>query len=346
MAHLARSLPPDHFTIHLGLITRANQSSETFPSHVQVHQLNAVRVLLGAVGLVRLVRIIKPDLILSGMFHLNFLVLLAKPFFFRATRILVRQNGMLSAWPRQSPRLGRLLYRLLYPHSDGIVSQTQAMAEDLKNCVGIKPGIHVLHNPVDAAGIRQMCRSAPKWTGPGPHLLAMGRLSPEKGFDLLLDAFHRIRIAHPTAGLTILGEGPERNALQKRAASLGIASRVQLAGYVSEPYSWLADATLLVIPSRCEALPNVLLEGAAAGLPIVATPCSASVIQLLQDQPGTWLAPEVSSDALAHSLHTALTSLSPGARFTHSWVTPFDLPEAVGAYENLILQTLTGEASH
>jgi len=348
MAHLARSLPSDRFTIHLGLITRTSRSRESFPSHLHLHRVNAGRVLFGAVGLVRLVRKTKPDLILSGMFHLNFLVLLLKPFFPRATRILVRQNGMLSAWPRHSPRLGRLLYRLIYPYADGIVSQTHAMADELQDCLGsqsrTQSRIHVLPNPVDSDGIRQGCKPSPKWTDPGPHLLAIGRLSPEKGFDLLLEAFASIRIAYSSATLTVLGDGPERHALETRSATLGLGSSTKFEGHVSDPFSWFAGAALLVIPSRCEALPNVLLEGAAAGLPIVATPCSACVTQLLQNQPGTWLAQEVSSGALAHSLDAALTILGPGERFSHPWIAPFHLSEAVGAYENLILETLALEA--
>ncbi len=343
MAHLARSLSSDRFAVHLCLITDSEYSAEKFPSAVQVHRLHSARVLFGAVGLVRMVRQIQPDLIFSGMFHLNFLVLLLRPFFPRATRILVRQNGNLSAWPRHNPSLGRLLYRLIYPRADGIVSQTRTMADQLCECLGTKTAVHVLHNPVDAEGIRQkVAETVIKWSGPGPHLLAIGRLSPEKGFDLLLDAFATIRATHPTARLTILGEGPERIALQETAASLGLASNVRFAGYASDPFSWFAGATLLVIPSRYEALPNVLLEGAAAGLPIVATPCSAGVTELLQGQAGAWLATELSVDSLAQSLDMALKTLRPGERFAHSFLEPFRLPDAVRAYENLILETLTG----
>jgi len=71
---------------------------------------------------------------------------------------------------------------------------------------------------------------------------------------------------------------------------------------------------LFVLSSRHEGLPNALLEAAAGGLPIVALPASGGIVDLLRDQPGVWLAPEVSTEALADSLRTALRALRPGEK--------------------------------
>ena len=343
IAQLARSLPCERFDVHLGVVTRSDLPGEKLPPCVRVHRINAHRVVFGVARLVRMVREIGPDLILSGMFHLNFLVLLLRPLFPLTTRILVRQNGMLSAGPRQNTRLERLLYRVTYPWAEGIVGQTSAMADEMKRILGSKARIHVLRNPVDVDNIRRLTeRKTSQWADGGPHLLAVGRLSAEKGFDLLLEAFVTVRVEHPEARLVILGEGPERNLLESRCSALGLASWVRFAGYVSEPASWFADATLLVIPSRTEALPNVLLEGAAAGLPNVATPSSSGMCELIQGQAGIWLARDIASEALALSLKSALSTLRPGERFPHTWLEPFDLPEAIGKYEASILQTLAG----
>jgi glycosyltransferase involved in cell wall biosynthesis len=277
------------------------------------------------------------------MFHLNFLVLLLRPLFPRATRILVRQNGMLSGRSIRRSRLERFLYRLTYPRADAIVSQTRAMADEMRHVLCSKAKILVLRNPVDLEGIRQLAaRNPSRWAGCGPNLLAVGRLSPEKGFNLLLEAFARVRVENPGANLVILGEGSERNSLQSLRSALRLESCVWFAGYVSDPESWFAGATVLVIPSRCEAFPNVLLEGAAAGLPIVATPCSMGMTELIRGQTGIWLSRDVSSQALARSLSSALATLRPGERFPHAWLAPFDLPHAIEEYETLILQTLAG----
>jgi glycosyltransferase involved in cell wall biosynthesis len=87
-------------------------------------------------------------------------------------------------------------------------------------------------------------------------------------------------------------------------------------------------------------MPNALLEAAGGGLPIVSTPASEGVVELLGDQPGVWLARETTANALADSLLAALDALSPGQRFPHPFVEQFSLKRAIHAYEDLIDATL------
>jgi glycosyltransferase involved in cell wall biosynthesis len=302
----------------------------------------------------RLVRELQPDLILSGMAHLNFLVLLLRPLLPRKTRVVVRQNTTVSADLRSGrlPGYTRLLYRLLYPCADRIVCQTTAMAADLVSRSGIRDGrVDVLPNPVDAEAIRAVMPDRPaqegleaecvgRWQGPGPHLLSIGRLSQEKGFDLLLQAFSSVRIQYPAADLMILGTGPELGALREMRKALQLERSVQFGGYVSRPEMFFPGATLFVLPSRQEGLPNAVLEAAAGGLPIVALPASEGVAELLRDKRGAWLGAEVSARALTSSLLTALDSILPRERFPHPWVEPFQMDSAIRSYERLIDETL------
>jgi glycosyltransferase involved in cell wall biosynthesis len=115
---------------------------------------------------------------------------------------------------------------------------------------------------------------------------------------------------------------------------------VRFSGCVAHPWSIFPEATLIVLPSRHEGLPNALLEAAAAGLPIVALPASEGLAELLQGQPGVWLAPEISTEALAASLLAALHALRPGERFAHPFVEAFRIDRAIEAYESLIDQSL------
>jgi glycosyltransferase involved in cell wall biosynthesis len=294
--------------------------------------------------LLRLVRRLKPDLILSGIFHLNFLVLLLRPFFPRGTRVLVRQNGTVSSALNSGglPWTTRPLYRLLYRRADRVICQTHAMAVDLAQELGLPEGrLAVLPNPVDVEEIRHSIGMNPaSQTAPGPHLLAVGRLSPEKGFDLLLRALASVRNDFPGASLLIAGAGPEDAALKTERHALGLDEAVRFAGYVARPWSLFPEATLFVLPSRHEGLPNALLEAAAAGLPIVTLPACEGLVELLRGQPGVWLAPEISTEALATSLLAALHALRPGERFAHPFVEAFRLDRAIQAYESLIDQRL------
>jgi glycosyltransferase involved in cell wall biosynthesis len=349
-ALLARGLSHQKYEVHLALVTQADPGGQCLPWRVGIHALGSPHVRSSAFRLLRLIRRLKPDLILSGMAHLNFLVLLLRPFFPPATRVLVRQNGTVSAALASGglPRYTRLLYRLLYPHADRVICQTPAMARDITAEIGIQEHrLAVLPNPVDVDAVRAIEDDAPNpWGSPeshssGPHLLAVGRLSREKGFDLLLGALVTVRQRFPHAGLVIAGAGPEEAALKALCRELGLESAAHFAGHTDRPSAFFPGASLLVLSSRQEGLPNAMLEAAAGGLPIVALPASEGVVDLLRDQPGVWLAAEISACALASSLLAALDILPPGERFPHPFIEQFAVDRAIRAYEDLIDSTLS-----
>ncbi|HME57175.1 MAG TPA: glycosyltransferase, partial [Terracidiphilus sp.] len=271
-------------------------------------------------------------------------LLLLRPFYPRGTRVLVRQNGTISSILAFGgvPWYTRLLYQLLYRRADGIICQTQSMAEDLAQELEIPQNrLTVLPNPVDVEEIRSFLSLNPApQAGAGPHLLAVGRLVREKGYDLLLLAFASVRIEFPDASLLIAGDGQEEAALKAECHALGLDTAVRFAGHIDRPWTLYPAATLFVLPSRHEGLPNALLEAAAAGLPIVALPAYGGVAELLSNQPGVWLATEVSAGALTDSLLAALHALTPGKRFAHSFVETYRLDRAIQAYERLIDRTI------
>ena len=102
-------------------------------------------------------------------------------------------------------------------------------------------------------------------------VLAAGRLSPEKGFTVLVEAAAALLKANPTAGVVLFGEGVLRPELEARIAALGLAGRFVLPGFRSDLDSLIPAADVVVLPSFTEGLPNVALEASAAGVPVVAT---------------------------------------------------------------------------
>ncbi len=337
---LAGNLSREKYDLHLGLITQTKDDVEARLPSVEVHCLAAHRVRSGAFRLLRLVWRLRPEVILSGMAHLNFLVLLLRPLFPPRTRVLVRQNGTVSSQLASGalPAGTSLMYRLLYRRADRVICQSTAMAEDLCKQIGISAKrLAVLPNPVDLDGIRSATSGARNlWSGPGPHLMAVGRLSREKGFDLLLQAMATLKTRFPTADLAIAGAGPEEAALRAQCQGLGLDSAVRFPGHLHAPAEYFPGASLFVVSSRHEGLPNALLEAAAGGMPIAALPASEGMVNLLSGKPGVWLASEISASALADSLIAALGTLQPGERFPHAWIEEFRLERAVQAYEDLI----------
>ena len=107
------------------------------------------------------------------------------------------------------------------------------------------------------------------WTP--PRLLCVGRLVPDKGFDVALAAFALIADRFPEVRLVVAGDGPSRAALERQTAELGLAERVDFAGWVEPRRVWdlIDDATVVLMPSRREGLPLVALQAARIGRPIV-----------------------------------------------------------------------------
>jgi len=354
-AQLARGLSSQKYDLHLALITQTADAPELaysrLPPWVTVHPLGARRVRSAALPLLQLLRGLRPQLILSSMFHLNFLVLLLRPFLGFPVRILIRQNATASSALAELPRHNRLLYRTLYRRADCVLCQSDAMARDLAENFAV-PGnrISVLPNPIDIDAIRSAKPAQSEaWPNSGPHLFAVGRLSHEKGFDLLLRSLSHVRRQFPSADLLIAGSGPEEPLLKALCCTLSLDAAVRFLGHVAAPASYFSAAALFVLSSRHEGLPNALLEAAAVGLPIVTTPASDGLVELVDRQTGVWLASASTAQELADTLITALTALEPGQRFHHAFVEPFALKPALAAWEALIdrflAETSTGGAT-
>lgn len=213
-----------------------------------------------------------PDVVVSFLESTNVLSLLAT----------IGMGLPVIACERTDPRFARsgrpwaALRRLLYPRATAVVVQTESVATWAR---AFCPKVEVIENFVE-----RPARYAMPGAEHGPRrLLAMGRLSFEKGFDLLIEAFGRIAGPRPDWSLTILGEGPERRRLEDLAAALHLEQRVSLPGRVADPLPHLVAAHAFALPSRYEGFPNALLEAMAAGLPAVAFDCPSGPSDIIAD---------------------------------------------------------------
>ncbi|SCM77352.1 Glycosyl transferase group 1 [uncultured Pleomorphomonas sp.] len=159
---------------------------------------------------------------------------------------------------------------------------------------------------------------------------AVGRLSPEKGMDLLLDAF--ARLTTPDARLVIGGDGPERQRLVERAAGLGIGDRVRFLGRVASAAEVYGLARVAAVPSRTEAFGMTTVEALSAGLRVVATDCEGSR-EILAGPYGE-LVPVGDAAALAAALDRALaTPPDPAPGVTRAQ--EFSAEAGIGQWERL-----------
>jgi GalNAc-alpha-(1->4)-GalNAc-alpha-(1->3)-diNAcBac-PP-undecaprenol alpha-1,4-N-acetyl-D-galactosaminyltransferase len=142
---------------------------------------------------------------------------------------------------------------------------------------------------------------------PAPSLIAIGRLHPQKGFDLLLKAFHKIQAKYPDWQITILGEGPMRSELEQLRSQLKLTDRVHLPGLVTNVPEYLSQADVFVMPSRFEGFPMALCEAMACGLPVLAADCLSGPRDIIEEGVNGVLVRTEDIDALARGLDALMS---------------------------------------
>ncbi len=211
-------------------------------------------------------------------------------------------------------------------HFTGMAPPMQAEIED---ATGAAPArVSIIDDPALArADIARL--SVREGDDPPTHFLAVGRLALQKNVPLLVRAF--ARIAKGDDRLTILGEGGERAKIEREIERLGMGSRIELVGHVSDTGPWLRRAHVFALSSDYEGVPAVVAEALAAGLPIVATDCSVSMGDMLGGGRFGTLVPVGDEAALATALDAARTAPADRAAMA-AQADRFTVERAAGRY--------------
>jgi glycosyltransferase involved in cell wall biosynthesis len=237
----------------------------------------------------RALREAAPDVVVSFLMRTNIMTLIAAAGLGVPVIVSERNNPALqplgAAW--------RKLRQLLYPRAFGLVTMTSGAMNFFPPSMRRRSWI--IPNPVKLPeGLRR--------PGKGKRLAAVGRLVPQKGFDLLIDAFAIVADRHPDWTLTIWGEGPDRKALEQQRKERGLEDRIFMPGISERPGSWLETADAFVLSSRFEGWGIVLLEAMAWGLPCVSFDCEWGPSDMMQNEVDGLLVPRGDVRALAGAL--------------------------------------------
>ncbi|MDP3662686.1 MAG: glycosyltransferase family 4 protein [Nitrosomonas sp.] len=231
---------------------------------------NPLRQIKRLLALRRLILAIQPDVVLSFLTNVNIAALMASCYSGYPTIVSERNYPpiQLEGW------FYKCLCRWLYPYAASVVMQTSKgarwMAENL-------PGVRstVIPNPAPyPLSVFEPRLTPSEYLAPQRKLLlAVGRLSEQKGFDYLLMAFSELAAIHQDWDLVILGEGAIRPVLESQIQALGLETRVHLPGQAGNVSNWYQRADLYVMSSRHEGFPNTLIEAMAHGCAVVSYDC-------------------------------------------------------------------------
>lgn len=208
-----------------------------------------------------------------------------------------------------APRQTRLA-RFVYSRMRNLVFVSAGAAEACAEFIAAPAlsGWRVIHNPFDPRVRGGRVEHAGQPRPPGlPSVLSVGRLDRGKGFDVLIRAHARLRDEGLQHRLVILGEGAERETLQRLVRALQVSDTVNMPGFVANLTPYLESATAFALASRYEGFGLALVEALAAGLPIVATDCRAGPAEILENGKYGVLVPPEDGAALAEGMRRLLT---------------------------------------
>ena len=234
--------------------------------------------LLTDVNLLRFLASVKEGILISTRPGLNLLVArLAPTHVVRVGQDHVNLQSYLRAL--------RVQMQMFYPRLDMVSALTPATARKYRKMLPKKVRVEVFPNAVpELNGARSKLDAKV--------VIAAGRLTRQKGFDLLLPAWRELAQRYPDWKLEIFGDGRERESLQAQIDELGIGSSVRLAGYSSQLHEELARASLYVMSSREEGFPMVLIEAMGVGLPAVSVDCDTGPRDIITDGVDGYVVPQ------------------------------------------------------
>jgi glycosyltransferase involved in cell wall biosynthesis len=329
---VANALDRARFTPSILVLDERGPWRNMVASDISVTSLGKPRLRRSLWALRAAMRRAAPDVIVSTIGYFNLGVLLTRP---RRSRLIVRESNMPGHGSKEvlSRLMQRLAYAILYRRADCVVSPSGPVAHELTENYRVSPQlVQVIPNPVDVVALREAALPPQRRPGVAKRFVAVGRLSRQKGYDRLVDL---LASATGNIHVAVFGDGEERHLLENQVRAMDVSERIAFAGFNPSPAAWIAGADALLLPSRWEGLPNVVLEALACGTPVIATPEAGGINDIARlARPGAVsivpMGPQFLAAMLAAPKNDAVhlrESLLP---------TEFQLDSVVAEYERLL----------
>jgi glycosyltransferase involved in cell wall biosynthesis len=294
MVILANALAARGYTVDLVLAIRRGVYFDELSEEVNLIDLGTTRAAGSLFAFIRYLKKRQPCVVIAVLNRVALISIWAKVISRLNFRLCVSVRAVLSEAYRRQSRVRSwivtYLVTIFYHFADMVIAVSDDVRKDLINHFGLLPNkVVTIYNAFDLEYIQNQAQYEVNhpWLNHKECaiVLGAGRLHPEKDFGTLLRAFALV-LQKTDCRLVILGEGEEREKLQKLAHQLNISDKVDLPGFDPNPFKYMKRADVFVLSSRFDALPGVLLQAMALGTPVVATDCPGGVREILED--GKW----------------------------------------------------------
>lgn len=341
MVSLSNAFAKRGYSVDLILAVTKGPYLSYVSKDIRIVELKVRRTVTALLPLWCYLRRERPGVLLSAMTHANLIAILAKILAGVPMRLIISERTTISLEVKKAKdfvtRFFHFLVPVLYRRADGIVAVSQASAADLIRFSNLPASaVDYIYNPFDIQHIQKLA-SEPllhPWFIPEqpPVILAIGRLTEQKNFSSLINAFTRLRQRRKVR-LLILGEGELRDSLESLVSKYGLtAEDVQMPGFVDNPFAYMARCGVFVLSSRWEGLPGVLIEAMACGAPVVSTDCLSGPREILEG--GCWgeLVRVDDDDALAKAIDKVLVTPFAQLPDVRLRAANFEIDRSVDAY--------------
>jgi glycosyltransferase involved in cell wall biosynthesis len=299
------------------------------------------------ISITRLIRRNRPDIVFSMLSGTNVIAILAKSLSGVPCKAIVGEQNH----PSMSLKIGmyhgitKLLIKRLYPKAEKIIAVSQGIKEDLiKNFRLSGEKIEVIYNPTDITEIEMLSAeesSHPWFNDEPPIIISVARLEKQKGHSYLIKAFSLVRQSL-VCRLLIIGKGEEEGKLVNAVNALELRDDVDFLGFQRNPFKYMARSSLFVLSSLYEGFGNVIVEGMALGLPVIATDCPSGPSEIIEHGKNGLLVPVKDERALAQAILYVLTNDELRRKLAHEAKMRshfFDLNRIVEQYSAVFLRT-------
>jgi len=175
-----------------------------------------------------------------------------------------------------------VLLRSFYKKADTTICLSEGIRHEMPHAYRLpKEKFTAMYNPFDVEKIRGAAKEKPSFLFSSPTIVAIGRLSLQKGFDILLHVFQKVTEALPGTQLVLIGGGREEAKLRALANDLGVGDFVTFCGVQANPFPLIAQCDVCVCSSYYEGLSNVIIESMICGLPVVSVDCKYGPREIL-----------------------------------------------------------------